>query len=307
MELRQLRYALAVAEELHFGAAANRLGVSQPAVSEQIRSLEADLGAELFSRTSRSVRVTPAGAVFLEDARKILADLDHIRLRVDEHSRGEWGRLRIGAVGPALTWTVPMVVKEVVRVAPQLDISLAVMSTESQVQAVLSGDLDAGFARVVTRRKGLRVEHLIDEPLTAVLPTEHRLSGAESIKLSELNGEPFVVWPRTFNPNFFDEVITTCHRHGCLPSKLIEGSDMQTQLASIGAGLGVSVLPRSFMGARRDGVAFVPLRERVRPVPLQLVWSAAHEEPAVRRLRDVAIQLRPELAAKYLSVERIGG
>jgi DNA-binding transcriptional LysR family regulator len=300
MEIRQIRYALAVAAELHFGAAANRLGVSQPAVSEQIRLLEADLGVQLFDRTSRSVQITPVGAVFLEDARRMLADIDRTRLRVAEHGRGERGRLRIGAVGPALTWTVPMVVKEVVRLAPQLDISLTAMSTESQIRAILDGDLDVGFIRVISRRKGLRVEHLLDEPLTAALPTEHRLATAASIKLSELNGEPFVVWPRTFNPSFFDEVIATCHRHGCLPSKLIEGSDMQTQLASISAGLGVSVLPRSFMGARRDQVAFVPLREKLRPVPLQLVWSAAHEEPAVRRLHEVATRLRPVLAAKYV-------
>lgn len=299
MELRQLRYAVTLAEELHFGKAAARLAVSQPSISEQIRRLETDLGAELFSRTSRSVRLTPVGEAFVGDARRILAEVDRLRNTVVEYSQGQLGQLRIGSVGPALAGIAPMVVKEVLRVAPQLTVSLEALSTEKQIQAILHGDLDAGFMRVVSRRKGLRVEHLMDEPLIAVLPADHRLASSASIRLSDLNNEPFVVWPREFNPNFFDQSIATCHGHGCLPSKLIEGSDIQTQLACISAGLGVAVLPRSFRGSRRDGIAFVPLRGRVRPVPLHLVWSAAHETAAVRCLRDVAVRIRPKLELQH--------
>lgn len=298
MELRQLRFMIAVAEDLQFSKAAARLGVSQPTMSERIRLLENEVGAELFSRTSRSVELTPVGAAFLDGARKIVADADRLRETVDDYVRGQRGHLRVGAVGPALTRAVPLMLKEVLRKAPQLEVSIVALSTEDQLHAVLRGELDAGFARVLRHRKGIKVLHLLNEPLVGVLPVDHPLARSPRINLADLNGEPFVVWPRTFNPSFFDRIIATCQRHGCIPGRLVEGSDIQTQMACIGAGLGVSVQPASFRDTDRDDIVFVPLHGAIRPVPFQLAWSPRYETPAVRALRDVALKVGPRLAKR---------
>lgn len=290
-----MRYFVAVAEDQQFSKAAARLGVAQSTISEQVRVLEDSLGAELLLRSSRSLRLTPAGEAFLTGCRKVLADLDRLEDSVRKHAQGQLGQLRIGAVGPALHRALPLILRRLVRSAPELMVSIHTMSTENQINGLLSGDLDAGFVRGVARQKGLRVETLMDEELWAVLPSDHRLARSSGLSLQELNAEPFVFWPREANNNFYDQLIATCHQHDCVPSKLIEGSDMQTQMALIGAGLGVSVQPESFRDPSRDDVVFVPLMGAVRKVTLQLAWSPQFETPALRTLLDTARLTEPLL------------
>lgn len=295
MELRQMRYFVAVAEDQQFSKAARRLGVAQSTISEQIRLLEDSLGAELLLRSSRSLRLTPAGEALLTGCRKILAEVEQLDEVVRKYSQGQSGQLRIGAVGPALHRALPLILRRLVRSAPDLAVSIHTMSTQNQIRSLLAGDLDVGFVRGVTRQRGLRVETIMNEELWAVLPSDHRLARADALSLQELNGEPFVFWPRAANTTFYDQLIATCHQHDCVPSKLIEGSDMQTQMAFIGAGLGVSVQPESFRDSSRDDIVFVPLMGAVRSVALQLVWSPQFETPAVRTLLDAARLSEPSL------------
>jgi DNA-binding transcriptional LysR family regulator len=295
MELRQLRYFVAVAEDQQFSKAALHLGVAQSTISEQVRLLEKDIGAELLLRSSRTLRLTSAGEAMLAGARKALADLDRLGEVVRKHALGQSGELRIGAVGPALHRAVPMILRKLVRSAPDLAISIHTLSTEVQVRRLMSGELDAAFVRAVARRRALRVETLMEESLMAVLPSDHRLSKVESLSLQDLSGEPFVFWPRAFNNSFYDQLIATCHQRDCVPSQMIEGTDMHTQLAFIGAGLGVSVQPESFRDPSRDDVVFVPLSGAVRKVALQLAWNPTFETPAVRMLLDTARLSRPSL------------
>lgn len=283
-----MRYFVAVAEDQQFSKAAARLGIAQSTISEQIRLLEDSLGAELLLRSSRSLRLTPAGEAFLSGSRKILAEITQLDDVVRKHANGQAGQLQIGAVGPALHHAVPMILRRLLRTAPGLKVSIHTMSTQRQIQSLLAGDLDVGFVRAVTRQRGLRVETIMDEELCAVLPSDHRLAHSDALSLQELNGEPFVFWPRSANTNFYDQLIATFHQHDCVPSELIEGSDMQTQMAFIGAGLGVSVQPESFRDASRDDIVFVPLMGAVRKVALQLAWSPQFETPAVRALLDSA-------------------
>lgn len=297
VQFRQMEYFVAVAEERQFSKAAVRLGVGQSTVSEQIRSLEKQLGAELFLRTSRSVTLTPAGVAFLAGCRKILAELGHLQQTVLAHARGELGRLRIGAVGPALTGVVPTVLRRLTKLSPGINVTLQTMGTERQVRALAQGDLEAGFVRAVSRRPGLRVETIADEPLWAVLPRAHPLAGDDSVDLADLSGETFVFWPRDANPAFYDQIIAACHQHDCIPGHLVEGTDMQTQLAFIGAGMGVSVQPASFRDAGRTDLVFVPLRGGVRTVALQLAWSPEFETPVVRTLLHAVRLSKTELGA----------
>ncbi|KXF48705.1 LysR family transcriptional regulator [Rhodococcus sp. SC4] len=295
MELRQLRYFIAVAEDEQFSKAAARLGVAQSTISEQVRLLEKHLDAELFLRSSRSVRLTSAGEALLAGARTTIAELSRLEEVVRKHAMGQSGELRVGAVGPALHRAVPLILRRLIRASPDLAVSIHTLSTEAQVRKLVAGELDVGFVRGLVRRRGLRVETLMEESLWAVLPSDHRLAGAETLSLSDLNGEPFVFWPRGRNPSFYDQLISTCHQHDCVPSQMIEGSDMQTQMAFIGAGLGVSVQPESFRDRSRDDVVFVPLSEAVRKVALQLAWSPTFETPAVRTLLHNARLGRAEL------------
>jgi DNA-binding transcriptional LysR family regulator len=294
-QIRQMQYFVAVAEDRQFSKAAQRLGVGQSTISEQIRSLEDELGAELLLRTSRSVTLTPAGTAFLSGARKILSELQHLVLTVQGHARGELGQLRIGAVGPALSRAVPTILKRMSQLSPGIELALQTMSTENQVVALTQGNLEAGFVRGVRRRPGLKVETVADEPLWAVLPSDHRLAQETAVDLVDLHGETFVFWPRAANASFYDQIISTCHQHDCIPGRIIESTDMQTQLALIGAGGGVSVQPRSFREPSREDLRFLPLKGSVRTVALQLAWSPTYETPALRALLHAARLAKPVL------------
>lgn len=296
-QFRQMEYFVAVAEERQFSKAAARLGVGQSTVSEQIRALEQSFGTELFLRTSRSVTLTPAGSAFLAGCIKVLSELEHIEQSVLGHARGELGQLRVGAVGPALTGAVPMVLRKLNELSPGLNVTLQTMATEKQIRALTQGDLEAGFVRAVSRRPGLKVETIINEPLWAVLPSTHRLAREETVDLADLGGETFVFWPREANAALYDQIIATCHQHDCSPGRMVEGTDMQTQLALIGAGMGVSVQPASFRDAGRSDLAFIPLRGGVRTVALQFAWSPTFETPVVRMLLHAMRLCKIELSA----------
>lgn len=287
MEIRQIRYFVEVATVGQFSKAAANLGLGQSTISEQVRSLENELGVELLSRTSRSVLLTPAGEAFLNGATRVLGELDSLRGVVSEYGEGKRGLLRIGAVGPSLGTVVPQILRKMTAQAPSVEIDIKTMSTERQIQQIISGELDAGFVRGVKRRAGIKVEDLITEPLTAVLPLHHPLAKRDSIHLFELDGESFVFWPRGANMNFYDQIIATCHQHGCSPGTFVSSSDMQTQLAYISAGMGVSVQPFSFRTTGRSDVAYVPLNGAVKPVSLQIAWSPPNETPTLRMLLDV--------------------
>lgn len=288
MEIRQIRYFVEVANVGQFSLAATNLGVGQSTISEQIKALERTLGVELFSRTSRSVVLTSAGEAILPGAVRVLDDLGSLQEMAGEYGQGKRGTIRIGAIGPALGSLVPPFLRELAVQAPNVGVEVETASTEKQIQRVLNGELDAGFVRAVKRQTGIRVEDLLSEPLAAVLPAGHRLAQRESIRLAELDGEVFVFWPRGANTSFYDQVIATCHQHGCAPGRFVASGDMQTQLAYVSAGLGVSVMPNSTKQITRGDLVFVPLDGPVRPVALQVIWSPQHESPTLRRVLDVA-------------------
>jgi DNA-binding transcriptional LysR family regulator len=288
VEIRQIRYFVEVATVGQFSKAASNLNMGQSTISEQIRALEHELGVELLARTSRSVLLTPAGEAFLNGAVRVLEDLSTLRDVVGEYSQGKRGHIRVGAIGPSLGTVVPLILREMKSRAPKVEVDVRTLSTERQIQQLLTGELEAGLVRGVKRRSGIRVEELVTEPLTAVLPLNHPLAKRTSLHLSELDGEAFVFWPRGANMNFYDQIIATCHQHGCAPGTFIASGDMQTQLAYISAGLGVSVQPYSFQKTGRSDVAFVPLDGAVKPVSLQIAWSPERETPTVRTFLDAS-------------------
>src|SRR5258707_9278680 len=233
MELRHLRYFVGVAEEQHFGRAAERLHVAQPALSRQIQDLEREMGFLLFDRLPRGVRVSEAGKVFLNDARRILQDVDEAKRRAELIALGNAGTLRIG-VALALSWhgVVSDSFREFRRRQPDVELVVHPLLSVHQVDAVLSDRLDAGFAATITPwHKDLAHRQFAQEGLLLAVPKGHPLTRLKRIRLRELRNIPFVGFQRWANPAFYDELMHACARVGLSAPRIVqEATDCETQV-----------------------------------------------------------------------------
>jgi DNA-binding transcriptional LysR family regulator len=219
MDLRRLRYFVAVAEERHFGRAAERLHIAQPPLSQQIQRLEAEVGAPLLYRTTRSVELAPAGAVLLERAREILAAVDAAAEDARRAARGEYGRLAIGFTGSATYALLPALAGALRETMPGVMLDLrGELLTPAQVELLLDGTLDLGLLRPPVTERDLSVEVLRSEPLVCVLPEAHRLASSDAVPLDQLAGEPFIAYPSHFRSVLHDAVEEACAAAGFRPA-----------------------------------------------------------------------------------------
>src|SRR5687768_4355925 len=200
MELRHLRYFVAVAEELHFGRAAVRLHIAQPPLSMQIKQLEGELGFRLFQRTNRKVEITQAGALFLDDVRELLAELDRSVASAKRVARGESGWLGIGFVGSATYAVLPAALQRFRKDHPDVELVLRELVTAKQAQALREGRIHVGLARPAIDEEGIDSEVILHEPLVAALPDSHRLARKAGIRVEDLAAEPFILFPRNPKP-----------------------------------------------------------------------------------------------------------
>lgn len=284
MELRHLRYFVAVAEELHFGRAAERLRVAQPAVSAQVRRLEEELGVRLLVRSSRSVRLTEAGHAFLEDAR---ASLDHSERAVRRARRaasGEEGRVRVGLVGNATYGVLTEVVGPFRKRFPQVLLVPHEMNTVAQVEALRAGRLDVGFLYLPSDHghEDLEAETLAEEPLVAVLPASHPLAGSTRVKLGAMSREPFVLADWAQEPGWNEQLWDACKEVGFVPEATEEATDLSVALGLVAAGVGVTLLPASARNLKISGVVYRGLARLVPTVKLSVAWVRASPSPATR-------------------------
>lgn len=281
IELRHLRYFVAVAEELHFGRAARRLNISQPPLSQQIIQLEAETGATLFHRTNRSVQPTAAGAQLLSDARAILLQVEQAADRAARLHRGEEGGLRIGFTSSApFTATVSDALYRFRQRWPQVHIQMQEINTRQQLAPLLEGRLDLGVMRNTSLPDGLHHQLLLSEPLFAVVHKAHPLAGAERISVSALASEPFVFFDPQGGTALYSDILALLHRYHIKPYITQEVGEAMTILGLVATGLGVSILPASFRRARLSDLVWLPLREEDAISELWLVWSAAREQSA---------------------------
>jgi DNA-binding transcriptional LysR family regulator len=289
MELRHLRYFIAVAEELHFGRAARRLRLAQPPLSQQIRSLEEKLGLRLFHRTSRKVELTPEGSAFLERARLVLSHADGAFEFGRAASRGEAGRLAIGFVTSAVYNLVPDILREFHRVRPKVQIRCFEMNPEEQLIALRHHKLDVAFVRTPVREEGLESMLLAHEPLVLARSAgEGEEAAGGPVRLADFKAEEFIMLPRTLAPLYHDLVVTACQRAGFQPRFNQEAGEWQTALALVAAGLGVMLVPESLRRWRRPGVAYHALRTRTGELSLELVWRHAGPQPLVEAFAATA-------------------
>jgi DNA-binding transcriptional LysR family regulator len=293
LELRHLRSFVAVAEELHFGRAAQRLHLSQPPLSQQIRKLEEILGYALFVRTSRSVTLTKAGEDFLERARRTLRNVERDIDETRSIGRGEVGSLNIGFVGSGMLATLPEIFKAYRETYPRVRLYLHESFTSRVVEGLENGTLDAGILRDGDPTEGLNITTIFSEPYVAVLPATHPRAKQKSISPGTLRDEPFIYYPRSAGARAFEKPMTLFEEYGFRPHIAQEASHWLTILSLIGAGLGVSVAPACVARVASPEVVCLPLRGTKIVSTIELAWVIGDTRPIVKRFAQIAAGTHP--------------
>lgn len=272
-DLRQLRHFIAVAERLHFGRAAAALHISQPPLSRSIRDLEARVGATLLARTRRRVELTPEGARFLEEARRLLAQLERVVLEIGSMAAGDGGRLRLGFVSLADYGVLPGLLKAYKSARPGVDLALREMLSPDQAAALAAGELDFGL--LLPPVPGADLEHIVvqRERFVAALPAHHRLARSRGrVAMRDLAGEAFVMAPRAIAPGLHDIVAGLAARAGFAPRVAQEAIQMQTVVSLVSSGLGIAIVPASVANLGRRGVVYRELADAHPRLDLWLAW-----------------------------------
>jgi DNA-binding transcriptional LysR family regulator len=261
VELRQLRYFVTIAEEGNFSRAAERLHLSQPPLSTQIKSLEDELGVRLLKRTNRGVALTVAGAVFYEETRAVLARLDHARDKAMRADRGDIGMLSVGFVSIADYGILPPALKQFRAGFPLVEVQLHELTTDAQIRELRATRLDLGIALAPVAEPDLQFERLLREALVLAAPSGHpavKVSGA--VDLRSLAKESFIIPPRDIAPGLYDLIISHCHASGFAPRITQHARQMQTVVGLVSSGMGFALVPSSVRNLKRTGVQYRPLR-----------------------------------------------
>ena len=283
MELRHLRYFCAIADWQGFNRAANALHVSQSAISEQILDLEQEIGTPLLNRSQRRISITPAGEIFLEEARKVLAASDSAIDRARRSARGEIGSLRIAFLIWGASTFLPTVIREFRHLHPHVRLSLREMLPTEQSEALLRGTLDVGFTRPLQALYAaqLHSETLYHDPLIAVLPIDHPLARGP-LPLHRLANDSFVLCERDTSPALFDRITSLCEKAGFSPRIVQTSNVLSSVLALVESGEGVTLIPSSLREIRYSDLAFCPITKPRGTIELVMAWSP-EREGAVRQ------------------------
>jgi len=286
MELRHLRYFISVGEEQHFGRAAARLHVAQPALSRQIQDLEREIGFLLFDRLPRGVRLNEAGKLFLSDARRILLDVDEAKRRAERIALGKAGTLRIG-IAMALSWHGMVVesFREFRRRQPDAELVLHHLISIHQVEAVLSDRLDAGFAAAVTPwNKELAHWEFAQDRILLTVPKGHPLTRRGKIRLRDLRDMPFIWFQRSANPTFDDQLVRECARGGLSAPRIVqEASDRDTILSLVQNRIGIAWLTESIRWHCPRDIVLLPVVDMNVRLPFNLIWKKDNSLPLLRK------------------------
>jgi Transcriptional regulator len=295
MELRHLRYFVAVAEELNFGRAAHRLHIAQPPLSRQIRDLEREVGTPLFERGARGVELTHAGRAFLPEVRLTLAQAERAQRTAQRAARGETGRLRVGFVEAATrSGILPDVLSFFRMHLPSIGLSLLEMDSMQQADALREGRIDIGIVGTVPldAERWLRTESVFAEPLVLAVPDEHALSGRRRFTLADLAAESFVLFPRYAAPTLYDDIVARCRAAGFSPRVTQEAAGWHTMVSLVSAGVGIAFVPQSLARPPQPGVAFRAVRDLSLTHEMTALWRQGEKSPVRERfviaLRAVA-------------------
>lgn len=296
-DFRQLRYFVTVAEELSFTRAAQRLHISQPPLSQQIQSLEADLGVRLFDRNKRNVALSVPGRVFLDQARQILAKADEARSQVTQAAAGFTGQLRLAyTVSVTFHPSLPQTLLRYSRHSPQVRVILSEMYTEPQFSALLAGELDVGFVRDLPRHeadaRSLRLDEIDREPLLLALPSEHPLAGRSRIWLHEVADEPFVVQPRELAATLYDRLAHIAAKANFQPLIRQHAQQINGLLMLVAAGMGLALIPASMCTVALTGVSYVELEDSDAYMLLAVASHRENTSPVLQQFLNMVSESR---------------
>jgi DNA-binding transcriptional LysR family regulator len=281
LDLNQLNCFVAVAEELHFGRAAARLFMTQPPLSRQIQLLEQSLGVKLFERTSRSVRLTTAGHVFLGDATRLLHLAEQAASSARRASRGETGRVTLGFTSVAGFQLVPQLVVAAQKALPNIDVVLKEMVSVALLESLAANTLDLAFVRPLPARQVLECRTVLSEPLMIALPGDHPLAEREQIRLEDMNGLPFVMYSPTEGKYFYSLITALFGASGIVPDYIQHLDQTHTILALVRTGMGVSIVPASAAQLHFDNVVFRPLWRDDIHAETTMAWRPDQNNPAL--------------------------
>jgi DNA-binding transcriptional LysR family regulator len=279
MELRHLRYFIAVADDLHFRRAAARLHVAQPWLSHQIRQLEEELGVALLERTKRHVQLTEAGLHFLQEVKQGVAQLEGAVQTAKRAARGEVGELRLGIVSSITSEIFPTILRVFRERYPDVELTLLELSTHAQLEELQQDRIKIGFVRLPIEAEGLNVELIVKERLVAALPEAHRLTDSAQVPMAELAREPLILFPRAAAPGLHDLIVGACRQAGFEPNIVHEATHLDTVIGLVAGQLGVGLMPASVQSLQRKGVVYRPVQK---PAPCQktaMVWR--QDRPSV--------------------------
>jgi DNA-binding transcriptional LysR family regulator len=291
MELHDLRYFVAVAEDLHFGRAAERLHITQPALSRQIQSLEAELDVQLFQRTKRSVQLTIAGQTFLEEARQILCHAEQAIQTTRRVARGEIGQLRLSFTASALRSVLPEMVRVFRDRYPDVQLTMNERCTHDQVIALQNHQVDVGFLYLPVDEKLLTLQPIAEEVWIVALPKGHTLATQKHLTLSALANEAFILHPRQAGAAFYDQIIQLCERSGFYPNVVQEVETSQTRVGLVAAGMGITFVPEHLQNAGDTEVIYRHLKGDAPKLQLAIARRRDNFSPVVQQFLQVIAEL----------------
>lgn len=288
MELRHLRYFVAVAEELHFGRAALRLSIVQPSLSQQIKQLEDELGFPLLWRTKRSVGLTDAGKVFLTEAQRILAQVQEAKRAAQRAYRGEVGRLVLGYISSSTYDLLPMMLRLYRERFPDVEVALRELTSPEQLEALEEERIQVGLLRLPIHAPMLDVAVVRREPMVCVLPEGHPLATHTRVAVSLLAKEPFVLQPSLRGGEYYIQLMKLCLDAGFTPNVIQEVAEIHTIVSLVAAGMGVSLVPLSSRNIRSKGVVYRELEGPVSITEMAVVWLRNTRSASVQNFLAVA-------------------
>lgn len=291
MNLKQLTYFIAVAEELHFGRAADRLGMAQPPLSRQIKDIETELGAILFNRGHNAITLTQAGQRLLERSRSILRQIDDMKLEVRRIGQGADGRLRVGFVGSATYSILPNIIKSFRANYPGVSLSLVPMNNAQLQHALVSREIDVAFTRPALRDPEFKARKLTEEPLAVAAPDTIETAARGTVGLAELTGQSFILYPEYPRPSFADFVLESCRAQGFEIKNRVFTMDLQTALSLVAIGEGVCIVPASVGSAQRNAIRFLKVAPPLAKTELSLNWRLDEQGVQMQNFITIAQQV----------------
>ncbi|WP_235835814.1 LysR family transcriptional regulator [Cognatitamlana onchidii] len=284
LELRHIRYFLAVAEDLHFRKAAERLFISQPGLSRQIRHMEDVLGLTLFHRHNRKVELTVAGAYLKDELNAYNKSLEHTFNHAKRLSDGQEGALKLGYVGSAMNKIIPELLLQFEATHKDIVLSLQEMDNQRQIDSLISQDIDLGFVRLDRIPRGIRSKPLLKEPFCIVLPKEHSLDATNFNSISQLREEPFILFNAAYSASYFEKVMGIFDEAGFVPNVTHNTIHAASIYTLVDKGFGISIVPKSLVNTSNDSLKFIEIKSKIHLTTLSAVWNERNRNPVLQNM-----------------------